>query len=820
MTSSEGLKRQHSMANGRCVGCGMTLREIATKGSARCASPQKSGTSHRVTDFGKALHEALVNSKGPLPIPRLSQPRRSPVRRAAAAAGKSARTPSAAAAAPAGSMPPTAQASIPASQSRRCSHQPGQHFPSRSDYWPELKRAARDSSLSLVGRADAKDLAHRRVVTALLDAFRKGPADGVLYVEPSVREERDLPPDALLLHPDVGVLVIEVKAWSVTSIERVVAGNFLTRIAGLIVEKNPFEQVRRSMFNIKNAVERLPSMRGQHPLFIYAVAFPNICDQEWRASGFDEAVGADEVFLATDLESPTRLRARIGELVTRELADRRIRATITQEQVVAVRAALGDSAVLRDLRTPRAALLKETLGAHLDELALSERSLSREQMDLSRLEVGGHPRLIRGVAGSGKSIVLASMVARYVNRRLNGDLDLFRDAPKTVRVGVVCFNRALVPFILKKVQESYWEQTRAELPSGIVEVTHLNGLMWSLKEQGVQYVSVGIPASERAQRYSEQLTRLKEKDPERFSQLEYDVLFVDEGQDLVPEEYRLLLQLTHSSPPRDERPLVIFYDDAQNVYGNPRPVWSEIGIDVQRGDRTRVMKECFRNTRPIVELAFNILLGSHALKPREVGTRSFAEAAYLGDKGLVSEEGGVFRVHFAERAGPPPEVRSFRDRHAEVAWVAGRIAELIKHDEVRPEDILVLAEHGNLVEELESALRKLLPKGQLAGYIKPFGDKSDDKDRYIFRERHLTLSTTRGAKGYDAFVGFLLGADEFAPTLQGRASFYVGATRAKYMLTVTGLEGGELLQEAFAQVGNLPSQTNAHSGGRTLRAHA
>jgi predicted nucleic-acid-binding Zn-ribbon protein len=50
----------------------------------------------------------------------------------------------------------------------------------------------------------------------------------------------------------------------------------------------------------------------------------------------------------------------------------------------------------------------------------------------------------------------------------------------------------------------------------------------------------------------------------------------------------------------------------------------------------------------------------------------------------------------------------------------------------------------------------------------------------------MTISTIASAKGYDAPVVFLIGADELATDLQGRASFYVGATRAKLSLFISG----------------------------------
>ena len=88
--------------------------------------------------------------------------------------------------------------------------------------------------------------------------------------------------------------------------------------------------------------------------------------------------------------------------------------------------------------------------------------------------------------------------------------------------------------------------------------------------------------------------------PDWYRGILFDAFFVDEGQDFEPEEYKLLLDLLKPDPDTGEKGLIIFYDDAQNLYAKRRPNWKEdVGIDVGKGDRSRVMKECFRNTREI-----------------------------------------------------------------------------------------------------------------------------------------------------------------------------------------------------------------------------
>jgi superfamily I DNA and RNA helicase len=401
------------------------------------------------------------------------------------------------------------------------------------------------------------------------------------------------------------------------------------------------------------------------------------------------------------------------------------------------------------------------------------------------------------VAGSGKTVVLAEMVARLIHRNMTQPEDMFNGPMSKPRVAVVCFNRSLVEFIHRKVRDVYKQMAIEALPSGVVCITHFNGLLWRLiHDEGLplEYISVKNvdDNTQRARMYREQLARFATQNREWHKSMLFDAVFVDEGQDFEPEEYRLLLDLVKPNPRSAEKPLVIFYDDAQNLYARPRPNWREVGIDVQRGDRARVMKECFRNTREIVELAFNILLGSQAPPNMRIQTRTYADVNYLKQAGLVEEHGDHFRVRFAERTFRKPTIRKFRSRLEEKQWIAAEIIRLVEEEQVRPEDILVLFHRRQDFEDLSNLVKARTANGAIKGFIQPYGQRSD-RDNYIFREGHLTISTTHGAKGYDAQIVFVAGADLFGLENEGRASFYVGATRAKMMLYITGLDSPNTL---------------------------
>ena len=138
---------------------------------------------------------------------------------------------------------------------------------------------------------------------------------------------------------------------------------------------------------------------------------------------------------------------------------------------------------------------------------------------------------------------------------------------------------------------------------------------------------------------------------------------VDEGQDFLEDDFRLLRGLCQ---PGDggEPNLCIFYDDAQNLLGRARPNWKSLGLDLTRG-RAHAMARCFRNARPIVEAAFNVLYGRFAGSKVGVPTLRFGDVATLVQKGLVADRGRL--LHSADE---PRRVRFEVD--ARMRWTEFR----------------------------------------------------------------------------------------------------------------------------------------------------
>jgi hypothetical protein len=223
------------------------------------------------------------------------------------------------------------------------------------------------------------------------------------------------------------------------------------------------------------------------------------------------------------------------------------------------------------------------------------------------------------------------------------------------------------------------------------------------------------------------------------------------------------------------------------------------------------MTQCFRNTRPIVEVAFNVLYGRYAEDKAGVPTRDFGDILTLEEKGLIEAKGDHFEVRFAVRDGMPPRLTIAPNVHQERGLVVERLRWLVEEQHVRPEDILVLAPTWRRVEELAAAIRSAAIPAVEEVHL-----ASQDQDRILRRRGCLPLSTVASAKGYDAYCTLLASADEFPADVTGRASFYVGCTRAIEYLEVFahGRKGLVVeLEKALARPdGNGPSTGSGRIG--------
>ncbi|MBL8812943.1 MAG: AAA family ATPase [Planctomycetaceae bacterium] len=397
---------------------------------------------------------------------------------------------------------------------------------------------------------------------------------------------------------------------------------------------------------------------------------------------------------------------------------------------------------------------------------------SQEQQRLTSFEIDGKPRLVRGVAGSGKSVVLCHWLAKTA-KRLRGKKD--------ARIWAIYANRSLRKLLCDSI-ESAWKSLsdgdlldRSDFPWENVELLHvkdvLSGILPSVQLTMDQF---GFDYDQAAEEF------LNRHDASQLIP-RCTALFIDEAQDMGPSTLRLLLSVVEQADAADtnSRSAHIFYDNAQNVYDTKTPKWSDFGIDL-RG-RSTIMRESFRGTRQITELAVNVL---HRLSGSS-GRHDQKELISLGLLKPTQRNGEEWlEAMFSQIEGPKPIFQRFDERSAEIDRIARHLRHLIEVDGISPTDICVIY-IGGTEQILES---KLAPK------LFEFGiELSVQKNRSFERKSNTLLATTpHSYKGYESEVIIIPCVDLFvAPEGKLVANgLYVAMTRARSLLAMYGTQGG------------------------------
>jgi len=386
-----------------------------------------------------------------------------------------------------------------------------------------------------------------------------------------------------------------------------------------------------------------------------------------------------------------------------------------------------------------------TLGASLDNAKSMSALFTEAQVKLFERHFGDGHYLVRGVAGSGKTFVLANWAARVLAEH------------RADRVLISYFNKSLQP-----LQEHH--------------------LRAALERQGLDVEKHFSRA------------RICHVD-ELHSDEQFDAVFVDEAQDMPANKLRKLFltsreRLTDGG--RRLRRFFLFMDDAQNVYG-VKPIddfKAELHHDLDFKGRVQVMKESFRSPKELLDLAFNVVLDPHdEHSVTQQGMKEFLKENELVKAGLLQRptklNGELYRVDFTERIGALPVVIAANDRKHARDELVRVVKRLIDIEHVKPRDILVVSPSAPI-----SWAEALWKNGVSA---KAFGGTNGNSlSEFPVGDIDFVRATTLySCKGHECPVVIFCGveqldsfqpenADDRTAERQRRALFYVGATRATH----------------------------------------
>jgi superfamily I DNA and RNA helicase len=467
---------------------------------------------------------------------------------------------------------------------------------------------------------------------------------------------------------------------------------------------------------------------------------------------------------------------------------------------------------LRKARTPRALAQEDSLGARLKQLEGSIATLDRRQSAAVIEAIDGVQR-IRGLAGSGKTIVLALKAAYLHAYHPDWTIAVTFNA-RSLREQ---FTRLIRNFYMDQSgEEPNWEKlriinswgSRGTTPTGIyAQFCQTNSTtFYDFGTANRMFADAFGGACESA------LNEAKSPKPV------FDAILVDEAQDFPPSFLRLCFALLDKN-----KRLVYAYDELQSLSGTGMPSTTEIfGVDAQgraivdfeSHDETDelhndiVLDTCYRNSRPVLVTAHALGFGIYREPNPETGTglvQMFDQAPLWHDIGYRTESGEIAPgqhvvLKRTNRSSPKfleqhsafddlIQFRTFSSAAEQDEWVAAEIKRNIEFDELRHDDIMVINPTPLTARQNLGPLRaKLLDVGvhtHLAGV-----DTSQD----VFFQRESESVTFTGiyrAKGNEAGMVYVVNAQEGESTRANlavvRNRLFTAITRSKGWVRVVGV---------------------------------
>lgn len=418
-------------------------------------------------------------------------------------------------------------------------------------------------------------------------------------------------------------------------------------------------------------------------------------------------------------------------------------------------------------------------------------------------EVPEGPQRIRGLAGSGKTVVLA-LKAAYLHMQYP-DWD----------IAVTYYTRSLSQQFHEMITNFSREFIGDEPDWKKLHIIHAWG---SYSEEGIYSIAVKkvglspVTYTNAKSKYganrafegicSEAIRALGQQTYEV-----YDAILIDEAQDMPCDFFKLCYQLL-AEPKR----LVFAYDELQNLGSNSMPSLEEMfGLNedgqpkvvLENSDnearRDIVLPICYRNTPWALTLAHSLGFGIY----REDGlVQLFSDTDLWTDIGykVVSgelENGKYVKMVRSEEAAPAyfkellnsndaVSVNCFRDKIEEYKWVSNQIKKNIEEDELDPDDILVIFPDTYYAKSDYAEFRKYLIANGINSNLVGVATSRD-----TFKiEGCITCSHIYRAKGNEAPMVYILNADYCVQNIELRKVrniLFTAITRSRSWVRICGV---------------------------------
>jgi len=570
----------------------------------------------------------------------------------------------------------------------------------------------------------------QRVAKALEIALND---QATLWFEP-LFDPSNQKPHFVLLMPDRGIVVLEVLEAKATGILGMVRGKLrLTRDGREVEIDNPLTRAECFAGVLRDRISAEERLSGLKVPVEAGAILTSLTETEARDARLDRAIDLQKCLFKPELEAAL---AGSGEAaVLRRLvailkgshrdrlpedAEKLLRGLIQPETVIdRIAASGGKEAQLTIFRPP----------AGEDDIV---RVMDRQQEAMAKSLGDGH-RVIRGVAGSGKTLVLVYR-AKLLAKNFPQHRFLF-----------TCYNRSLAG------------ELRALLADHAnITVWNLDGLMFEvIRASRMKFP--GYKDDDSGERVAQ--TALQALQVYRGER--YRAVLLDEAQDFGTSALKFALGLLQAGS--DD--FIIVADSAQNIYRR-KFSWKNAGIQAQ--GRTRILRINYRNTREILQFASAFLVAGGDLE--------------IDESPDPENENAVIPPEAAKRRGPWPTLQICEDTREEATNVVQRVRRWASNG-AGPRSIGVL--YGTSRDGNAAAIYEALRSSKIDVFWLSDPKNKEAKDYLSSVRSSIVLSTIHSAKGLEfPYVVLCALWKDQSERAENRKLTYVGMTRASHELAV------------------------------------
>jgi hypothetical protein len=582
------------------------------------------------------------------------------------------------------------------------------------------------------------------------------PDDYIVYYEPEIRGKR---PDFVIIGPDLGLVVLEVKDYTLSTLLQL--NNDEWTIVNATGEqatvKSPFRQARDNAFHIVDVLKKdknLVHLEGKYRFQLkfpygYGVVFTRLTQKDLVKKQLYPVIDPNFCLLRDEIDPDKETFSEenlFEKILNMFVVPYRLRTPLTKEDIDAIRYHLfPEVRISAEFRPPV---------PYQDQVLLSLHDIKAMDLHQENLakQIGDKNRLIRGVAGSGKTLILVSRAKLLAKQHPDW------------KILILCYNISLAQAIRQMLHHMLSEPDslfdfdftkedgRADVAYDQIMVRNFHEWLKNdlkITEQQIPYM-------------------LEKLDKGEAILPTYDAILIDEGQDFASEWLALVSKLLNPAT----QSLLLVEDRAQTIYKRKRSYVQDTGLSFQ--GRSKVLTINYRNTAQIVKFAWDFYR-THSVLKNKVAHREF--------------EGEIIAPQSTRRKGPEPAILKADGFAQEMQMVAKQIQKLHTEKNIPYSEMLILyrvkrTHKQNIIDTIKRALEK-----ERIPYYWLTEDEAS-KRNFSRDENTVKISTIESSKGLDFQAVFIVNVDNMPFPLEEDKErevslLYIAMTRAKEYLCLS-----------------------------------